>query len=472
MTRCTTRNTVAAVIGAVLALPASGLAAVPDTGRIDAVFDSLPKDGPGCALGVYRRGEPLVLKGYGFANLEHRVPVSPDTVFDIGSVSKQFTATSVIILADQGKLGLDDNIRKYLPEMPDYGAPITIRNLINHTSGIKNYFDVLFLKGLTHKDPVTSDEVYSLLTRLSRLDFPPGSQERYSNSGYFLLSRIVERVSGVSLARFEQDNIFGPLGMTHTHVHERATEVIPDRAYGYVRAPKDGFRTAGSEFEVTGDGAVFTTVRDLALWDADFYGGKVWRPAIKAEMLRINKLTNGQPVTAEPGVYYAGGLNLGERRGLKYISHGGKNMGFMADLARYPDQQLTFALLCNQIFRIGDISDGLADLFLADQYTRPEPPTVAPASRAAQSEGRPLPASILKEAPGTYYSQEIDGRYVIEADGGSLALRIGPHQMRLGPLRFFGGQDIGVGRTRLKLHRNRAGRILGFELEGFEFLKL
>lgn len=472
MIQRSSRKTVVALIAATLMVPTSGLAAVPDAARIDSVFAGLSQDGPGCALGVYRRGEPLVFKGYGFANIENRVPVSPDTVFNIGSVSKQFTAMSAIILADQGKLGLDDNIRTYLPEMPDYGAPITIRQLINHTSGLKNYLDVLFLRGLSHKDPVTRDEIYSVLTRLPKLDFPPGSQERYSNSGYFLLGRIVERVSGVSLGRFEQENIFGPLGMAHTHVHEDATEVVADRAYGYVRDTKGGFRTAGSAIEATGDGAVFTTVRDLALWDADFYRGKVWRPAIKAEMLRINRLTNGQPVTAEPGVYYAGGLNLGERRGLKYISHGGKDMGFMADLTRYPDQQLTFALLCNQIFRIGDVSDGLADLFLADQYTKPEPAQSASGPRPAPTEGQPIPAGVLQGAPGAYYCSEIDGRYVIEAADGGLALRIGPHEVRLGPLRFFGGDEIGAGRTRLKLRRDGAGRITGFGLEGYEFRRL
>jgi len=462
----------AAIFAGALTIPAASSAAPPDGRRIDAIFETLPKDGPGCALGVYSQGEAVVLKGYGLANLEHKVPVGPDTVFNIGSVSKQFTAMSAIMLANQGKLGLDDDIRKYLPEMPDYGTPITIRQLIDHTSGIRNYFDVLFLKGLSHRDPVTPDEVYALLTHLRKLDFPPGSQERYSNSGYFLLGRIVERVSGMSLARFEQDNIFGPLGMAHTHVHDDVNIVVPDRAYGYVRDPRGGYRTAGSQIEVTGDGAVFTTVRDLALWDADFYQGKVWRPAIKAEMLRINRLTSGQPVAAEPGVYYAAGLNIGVRRGLNYVSHGGKDMGFMADLTRYPDQRLTVALLCNQIFRIGDLSDDLADLLLADQYTQPEPPSAPSSPRASPPVGRPIPAAILKAAPGVYYSREIDGRYVIETTGEALSLRIGPHQMRLGPLQAFGDEAIGVGRTQLVLRRDRSGRITGFTLEGFEFDKL
>ena len=472
MTRHLSLPPLAAILAAALAVPACALAAAPDPARIDAIFASLPKDGPGCALGVFSGGEAVLLRGYGLANLEHQVPVGPDTVFNIGSVSKQFTAMSAILLAEQGRLSLDDDIRRYLPEMPDYGTPITIRQLINHTSGVKNYFDVLFLKGLSHKDPVTSQEVYTLLTQLKSLDFTPGSEERYSNSGYFLLGRIVERVSGVSLARFEQDNIFGPLGMTHTHVHDDVGAVVPNRAYGYVRDHEGGYRMAASQIEVTGDGAVFTTVRDLALWDADFYRGKVWRPAVKAEMLRVAKLTNGQPVTAEPGVFYAAGLNIGERRGLPYVSHGGKDMGFMADLTRYPDQRLTIALLCNQIFRIGDLSDALADQLLADRYTQPEPPPTPSVRRPPPPQGGPIPPAVLKAAPGAYYSREIDSRYVIAAEAGGLVLRIGPHQVRLGPLQAFGDQAIGVSQLRLTWRRDRRGRIAGFTLAGFDFVKL
>ena len=461
-----------ALIAALLSAAPPALSAAPDIARIDAVFARLPAGGPGCALGVYDHGQAVVLKGYGMANLELQVPIGPDTVFNIGSVSKQFTAMSAIMLADQGKLRLDDDIRKYLPEMRDYGTPITLRQLINHTSGIRNYFDLLFLKGLSHKDPATPDEVYGLIAGLSKLEFTPGSQEKYSNSGYFLLGRIVERVSGMSLAEFEARNIFGPLGMSHTHVHDDFNTVVPHRAYGYVPDRKGGFRTAGSQIEVTGDGSVFTTVRDLALWDADFYQGKVWRPAIKAEMLRVNKLTNGQPVAAEPGVYYAGGLNIGERRGLKYISHGGKDLGFMADLTRYPDPQVTVALLCNQIFRIGEVSDGVTDLLLADRYTQPAPPAEVAPGRPPSPQGDPIPSALLAAAPGTYYSREIDARYVIESRNGGLALRIGPHQLQMGPLRLFEGDTLGVDRSRLKLRRDGASRIIGFTYEGLEFTRL
>ena len=471
-----TRHLISTALGAVLAaaLTASAQAAgaAPDMGRVDAAFAALPKDGPGCALGIYSHGELVALKGYGYASVEHRVPISPDTVFDIGSVSKQFTAMSAIILAEQGKLSLDDDIRKTLPEMPDYGTPITIRQLINHTSGIRNYFDVLFIRGLSQRDPVSRDEIYSVITGLKALEFPPGTQEKYSNSGYFLLGRIVERVSGQSLGRFEQENIFGPLGMTRTHVHEDLGEVVPDRASGYLRDPRGGFRMAVSQFEGTGDGAVYTTVRDLALWDADFYRGKVWRPAVKAEMLRVGKFENGQPVTAEPGVYYVGGLNLGKRRGLTYMGHPGKELGFMADLTRYPDQQISIALLCNHMFRITAVADALADLMLADKYVEPEPKPEEPGKPAAAAKGEPIPAAILSQAPGVYYNDEIDGRYVIAAEGGGLVLRMGPHRQRLGPLESFGDEVLGAGRTRLQLRRDGAGRIVGLTFEGFEFRKL
>lgn len=472
MTPPATRKLAVLVAAALIGTSTSALAATPDMAQVDAAFASMPKDGPGCALGVYSGGKTVALKGYGFADIENRVPITPDTVFNIGSVSKQFTAMSAIILADLGKLSLDDDIRKYLPEMRDYGTPITIRQLINHTSGVRNYFDVLFIKGLSHKDPATPDEVYALLTGLSKLDFTPGTQQRYSNSGYFLLGRIIERVSGQSLAQFEQQNIFGPLGMAHTRVRDDFAALTANRASGYISDSKGGFRMAGSQIEVTGDAGVLTTVRDLALWDEDFYRGKVWRPAIKAEMLRVGLLANGQPVTAGPGVYYVGGLELGERRGLKSIGHGGKDMGFMAELTRYPDQHLTVALLCNQIFRITAVSDALADLYLVDQYTQPAP--AAPErgeTRPPPEPGQPIPAAVLKAAPGLYYNREIDGRYAVEVAGDSLTLRVGPHQVRQGPLRWFGDDVLGFGRSRLTLKRDSEGRIFAFEYEGFEFLR-
>jgi CubicO group peptidase (beta-lactamase class C family) len=458
-----------AVLLAGAALPA--VAAPLDVKAIDAVFDKLPQGSPGCALGVYDHGQAVLLKGYGLANLENRVPVTVETRFNIGSVSKQFTAMSAIILAEQGKLSLDDDIRKYLPEMPGYGTPVTVRMLINHTSGIRNYFDLLFIKGLSHKDPVTPDEVYDVITRVSKPEFTPGSRHRYNNSGYFLLGRIVERVSGASLARFEADNIFMPLGMSHTQVPEDFNQVIPNRAYGYVQAPGGGYRTAGSAMQTTGDGAITTTVGDLAKWDADFYAGKVWRPAVKAEMLRITKLSDGQPVTADPGVYYVGGLNMGERRGLKYLSHGGKDLGFMADLTRYPDQQLTVALLCNQIFRIGEVVDGVTDLLLSDRYTKPAEPASPPRQRAGPTPGAAISGDLLKSAPGTYYSSELDAVYVIEARDGGLGLRIGPHQLQIGPLQGLGEDAIGLGGSRVQLRRDAQSKVTGFTVEGFDFVR-
>lgn len=461
-----------ALVAAVTAV--SSPVAAADTGarEIDAIFArALKPGGPGCAVGVYQDGAITALKGYGLADLELQVPVGPDTVFNIGSVSKQFTAMSAIILADQGRLSLDDDIRKYLPEMPDYGAPITIRNLVNHTSGIRNYFDVMFIKGLTQHDPVTPDEIYSWISRLKKLDFPTGSEERYSNSGYFLLGRIVETVSGQSLARFEQDNIFGPLGMTHTRVRDDLGAVVANRASGYVPDPKGGFRVSDNQIEVVGDGGVLTTVRDLALWDADFYRGKVWRPAVKAEMLRVGKLADGQPAQIEPGVYSAAGLNIGQRRGLSYISHGGKDLGFMADLTRYPDQHLTTAVLCNQIFRIGEVTDGLADLYLAGKYTQPAAADEPARPRPAAVAGQPVLAGLRAEAAGAYESKEIGARYVIEDAGGGLRLRIGPHQLLQGPLQWFGDDRLGFGRARLTFRRDGQGRIAGFSYEGFDFQK-
>src|SRR6202521_5381069 len=228
---------------------------------VDEVFGDLTKSGsPGCALGVYRDGKIIYSKGYGLANIEENVAITPQSVFDIGSTSKQFTATSILLLEKQGKLSDRDDVRKYLPELPDYGQKITILQLLNHTSGLRDYLSLMKLAGINIDSVTTDADALALITRQKALNFAPGSDFLYSNTGFFLLSVIVQRVSGKSLREFAAENIFAPLEMTHTQYRDDHAALIANRALAYEeRENKDGYTLDVSYFEQTGDGAVHTS---------------------------------------------------------------------------------------------------------------------------------------------------------------------------------------------------------------------
>src|SRR5688500_8376152 len=239
---------------ALLAAPALTASQEPITARVDKVFAAYDrKDSPGCALGVYRDGKIEYARGYGMADVQAGVPITPRTIFDIGSTSKQFTAAAVLLLAQQGKLSLDDDVRRHIPELPQYQKPITIRHLLHHTSGLRDYIGLLTLGGANTEGHTTAKQALDAIVRQKALNFEPGAEFLYSNSGYFLLSQIVERVSGKSMRAFAQENLFAPLGMRATHVRDSHKEALSGRAIGYARAPT-GYRPLMSDWEQTGDG--------------------------------------------------------------------------------------------------------------------------------------------------------------------------------------------------------------------------
>src|ERR1700719_2785708 len=310
---------------------------------VDEVFSDLAKPGsPGCALGVYRDGKIVYSKGYGLANLEENVAITPQSVFDIGSTSKQFTAASILLLEKQGKLSVSDNVRKYLPELPDYGKKITILQLLNHTSGLRDYLTLMELAGINTDSVTTDEDALALIVRQRALNFAPGSEWLYSNTGFFLLSVIVKRVSGKTLREFAAENIFTPLGMAHTQYRDNHTSLIADRALAYDPNEKgDGYTLDVSYFEQTGDGAVHTSVEDLLKWDENFYSGTIGGKIFLAELQEHGRLNSGKVLD------YAKGLNVAEYRGLHTVRHGGAWGGYRAELLRFPDQHFSVACLCN-----------------------------------------------------------------------------------------------------------------------------
>jgi CubicO group peptidase (beta-lactamase class C family) len=331
--------------------------------RVDAVFAEYSKaSSPGCVLGVIQNGKIVYSRGYGLANLEHNIPITPKTVFDIGSTSKQFTAASILLLAQEGKLSLDDDIRKHIPEMPAYGKPVTIRHLLHHTSGIRDYLSLMELAGVDFDGVTTGDDALDLIKKQKGLNFTPGDEHLYSNSGYFLLSVIVKRASGKSLRQFAEEKIFAPLGMKNTHFHDDHTMIVPLRATGYAPAQGGGFAIAMSGFEQTGDGAVMTTIEDLFLWDQNFYQPKVGGKEMIAGLLETGRLNNGEKLE------YARGLMVTQYKGLPMVSHGGSWAGYRAEMIRFPEQQFSIACLCNTgASNPTRLASQVADIYLADK---------------------------------------------------------------------------------------------------------
>jgi CubicO group peptidase (beta-lactamase class C family) len=315
-----------------------------DSAAVDDVFADFAKPGsPGCSVAVARDAKLLYAKGYGVANLELDVPLTPSSVFDIGSTSKQFTAASILLLEKQGKLSINEDIHKYIPELPDYGKKISILNMLNHTSGLRDYLALFELAGENTDGVTTDEEALALIARQKAVNFDPGSEWLYSNTGYFLLSVIVKRVSGKSLRDFAAENIFQPLDMTHTQYRDSHTLLIANRALAYDAIEK-GTRYAlnVSYFEQTGDGAVHTTVGDLLKWDENFYSAKVGGKEFLAEMQQTGTLTSGKHFG------YAKGLSVSTYRGLRTVRHGGSWGGYRAELLRFPDQHFSVACLCNR----------------------------------------------------------------------------------------------------------------------------
>jgi CubicO group peptidase (beta-lactamase class C family) len=336
--------------------------------RVDSLFAPWDKtDSPGCAVAVFRNSEIIHARGYGMASLEHGLAITPKTVFDIGSTSKQFAAMSIVLLAEDGALSLDDDVRRFVPELPDYGNRITIRHLLTHTSGLRDYLTLWSLAGFEAADYTTSAEALSLIARQRSLNFRPGEQYLYSNSGYFLLSVIVERVSGKSLAAYSHERIFAPLGMAHTRFNDDHSAIIANRATGYMPRTEGGYAVSMSNYEQTGDGAVNTSVEDLLRWDENFYTGRVGGRRTLELMQTPAVLKDGRQLT------YALGLRVEPYRGLPTVSHGGSWVGYRAELVRFPDQHFSVACLCNRSdANPSRLARRVADIYLADEFTRQE----------------------------------------------------------------------------------------------------
>jgi len=310
--------------------------------KVDKLFnEEIEPDGPGCAVAIYQNNKMLYSQGYGLADIENNVAITPKSAFNIGSTSKQFTAASIIKLEQQGRLSLKDDIRKYLPEIPQYERKITIRHLLNHTSGLRDYIDLMLLSGFDIDDVTTDFDALDLIKRQNSLNFEPGSEYLYSNTGYFLASLIVERVSGKTLKQFAHDNIFQPLSMTSSSYVNSHKTIVKNRATGY-RKDKDGnYSLDVSYWEQNGDGGVFTTVEDLLHWNSVFFSDSLENTKLKNSLYQRGQLNDGRENK------YALGLIHAQHKGTERVYHSGSWAGYRSNLARIPAHNLAVSVLCN-----------------------------------------------------------------------------------------------------------------------------
>jgi CubicO group peptidase (beta-lactamase class C family) len=331
---------------------------------------------PGCAAAVSLNGEVVFAEAFGLADLEHNVPNTAQTIFESGSVAKQFTAAALVLLQQEGKLSIDDPVRKYIPELPDYGSPLTIRHLLNHTAGLRDWGTVLGLTGAGRGDRVISQDLaLDIITHQRALDFTPGSEYSYSNSGYNLAAIIVERVSKQKFPAFIEERLFKPLGMKNSSWRDDYQRIVPGRAQAYSRQGNGPWRLNMPFMNVYGNGGMLTTVGDWMKWNAMLDSRSLGAPLVDALETR-GVLNDGRKIS------YALGLEVGTYKGLKDVSHGGATAGYQTFLARYPDKKVSIGVMCNGTSpSAGGIAANITDEIFGPypEMPRTEPATVSEA---------------------------------------------------------------------------------------------
>jgi len=384
----------------------------------DKVFKNWAGPGtPGCAVAIGQAGKPVLARAYGQADLEHHAPNTPETVFEAGSVSKQFTAAAVLLLAQDGKLSLSDDVRKYLPELPDYGQRITIDHLLTHTSGLRDWGALVQMSGWPRGTrAVTMDQALALTARQRSLNFQPGTRYSYTNTGYVLAALIVQRVSGKTLAEFTRERMFAPLGMMHTQWRDNFRRVVPDRAVAYSRA--DAAYEQDMPFEdVIGHAGLLTTVGDLLVWN-EALTSKRLGAFVAQHLEQIPALPAGQQSV------YGHGVSVTKYHGALEVAHDGSTAGYRTWLGRYPEQGLSIALLCNA----GDVNPGTLAHAIAQELLAPA------ADSAPQPSAQPTPAVLA----GTFYNELSGVKVSLVHRDGALALSNGT------ALRALGGNAFAV----------------------------
>jgi CubicO group peptidase (beta-lactamase class C family) len=402
---------------------------------------------PGGVVGVIQDGMIIFEKAYGLADFETKTPNTTSTLFNLGSTSKQFTAAAILLLSRQKKLSLQDDIRKYLPDFPDYGYKITIENLVHHTSGIKSS-DVLCLMAGTLFSKDNHEGDYSLITRQKSLNFKPGDEFLYSNSGYILLAMIVEKASGMKFSRFIEENIFRPTGMTHTYIYDNSDKITGNSATGYVRGGDEKFRKSGYQNNtLVGISNVYTSIEDLLQWDNNFYRNRLGNWDFRKEMTAPEILNNGDTCK------YAFGLDISEHNGLRTVGHGGGTGDFSTQYTQVPSERLSVVCLFNISTNATGLADKIIDLFVKGN-TKPYAHGVTPEKVKVDS-------AVLKKCAGKYLDKSYGFMITITTDSDHLVFEA-PYQ---GRFELFPSSDslfhVTFADLKLLFRKNSKGEVTG-----------
>jgi CubicO group peptidase (beta-lactamase class C family) len=409
------------------------------TDKVDTLFARWDtKTTPGVSLGVVRDGKLVYEKSYGLADIEQDRRIGPDTLFHIASISKQFTAFAVLLLEKDGKLSLDDDVRKHLPELHDFGKVITLRHLLLHTSGLRDQWDLLVLAGWRMSDVITEDDVFRLVCRQRELNFEPGERHLYCNTGYTLAARVVEKVSGQSSREFCRRSIFEPLGMKSTRFPADHEEIIPGRARSYNPSGPGKYRNAILSYGTSGATSLLTTVADLAKWDQNFYEPKVGDAQLLARFQEQGTVNDGKKID------YALGVEHDEFRGLKCVEHGGADAGFRCDLIRFPAERFSVILLANTSdVNAANLARRVTEIYLADEL-KPEPKKAPAVERKEVKVDPALFDAYVGEyrvGPGaSIIVTKEDGKLTAIATGGRKVTLVGSSDREF----FVKGEEIGI----------------------------
>ena len=382
-------------------------AASPESARVDSLFAEYTRGlAPGLAVAVVRDGKVLLTRGYGYASLEHRVPITPATVFDVASVSKQFAGLAVAMLITEGRVKLTDDIRKYIPELGDVGHTVTIDHLLHHTSGYRDWPGTLALAGWRFDDVISFDQIRTMAYNQRSLNFVPGAEYTYSNTGYNLLTEMVARVSGKSFRQVTDERLFRPLGMTSSHFQDDHQEVVPNRAYGYARRPDGSYSSVTNNLTALGSSSLFSTVEDLAKWVINFDEQKVGGGAVMALTRTRGKLNDGSTIP------YAFGVSHGEYRGQPTVSHSGGWASFATYVLHFPQQRFGVIVLSNGGVNPGRAAFNVSDIYLGTTLGANTPSTNALATAATVDVAPAVLdryAGLYRLGPGWYVRVRRDG---------------------------------------------------------------
>jgi CubicO group peptidase (beta-lactamase class C family) len=445
----------------IVTLETSGPVATTPEDRVRQLFLPWDREGsPGASVAITRDGEIVFADGFGEAQIEYGIPITSQTIFHVASVSKQFTAFAIAMLVDLGRISLDDDIREYLPEIPDFGETITIRHLVHHTSGLRDQWNLLSLAGWRMDDVITRDQVLRVMSRQRALNFSPGEELLYCNTGFTLLAIIVTRVTGTPFPEWMTENVFLPLGMTRTHFHEDHQRIVPGRAYSYAEGDEEGLQNAVLSYANVGATSLFTTSEDLARWLVNLDEGIVGGEQVLSLMHNTRAVLNSGDTLG-----YAMGLSIGEYRGLRTVGHSGGDAGFRTYAVRFPDQALSVNVLGNLgSVNPSDLAFRAAAVYLEDEMVAAEAEPGTTEDEAPEAESPVVDPVTLERYTGAFQLQPGVQVFIRLESRGLVAEGPGLPPVNLLPLSEIRFQVEG-NPTWVTFNQNPAGEVESLTLE-------